>query len=118
MFAAYYIYRNPNDIFIPVIEVNWTKNRYIMQRGTEVKYYSYKLPEFIQRAYLELKRLGITHDDILLQNIVNIGEYDYRLIDFESMRKSKSNFKDFCLCNRLLNRISRNAGATLRTGLS
>lgn len=115
MFAAYYIYCNPNTIFVPVVEVNWERQRYITERGNPVQYWNYGLAEFIRKAYLELKRINITHDDIIIQNIVCIGHDDYRLIDFESMRYSKSHFKDFCLCNQLLKRISNNKDLIPRT---
>lgn len=100
---------SPNDIFIPILMVyNFDSIWYEMPKGEPARYDDPQLFHWLKKCYAELKRLDISHNDIMLQNIVVLPNNDYRLIDFETVRPGGGSFHDWCKINQLMQRIALN----------
>jgi hypothetical protein len=99
-----------NNIFIPIISFDFTKDYgwYETPRGEPARYDDPELFHWLKKCYKELKRLDISHNDIMLQNIVILPGNDYRLIDFETVRPGGGSFHDWCKINQLMQRIALN----------
>lgn len=105
-----------NNIFIPVLnyyfickESDILGGWYEMPKGKPAEYTDQNLIPWIKKAYKTLKQLGISHNDIMLQNIIVLPGNDYRLIDFETVRfDGGGSFHDWCKCNQLIKRILLN----------
>ncbi len=96
------------DIFIPVVGY-FINSYYEMPLGKPAEYTDDKLIPWIKSTYHKLKELGISHNDIMLQNIVVLPGNDYRLIDFETVRfDGGGSFHDWAKCNQLISRILLN----------
>ncbi len=81
---------------------------YETPRGEPARYNDPELFHWLKKCYKELKRLDISHNDIMLQNIVVLPGNDYRLIDFETVRPGGGSFHDWCKINQLMQRIALN----------
>lgn len=101
-----------NNIFIPIVDVRVrifnSQYWYEMPKGEPARYDDPELFHWLKKCYAELKRLDISHNDIMLQNIVVLPGNDYRLIDFETVRPGGGSFHDWCKINQLMQRIALN----------
>jgi len=103
-----------NDIFIPIISFDLTCTDYGWYEtplGQKAQYTDAGLLKWLPYCYKELKRLDISHNDIMLQNIVVLPGNDYRLIDFETVRPGGGSFHDWCKINQLMTRILNNTSS-------
>ena len=115
LFVAYYFWQNPNNIVIPITNFSWTEKCYTMLRGERPAYTERKIIDWIKSTYKTMKHLKFSHNDIMLQNIVRIkdglGNWQYRLIDLEFVKFGGGSFKDWALCNQLINRVLNNTSS-------
>lgn len=79
-----------------------------MMRGITPSYTEAELIPWLKKLYAYLKKINISHNDIMMQNIVRLPCGSYRLIDLEFVRSGGGSFHDWSMTNQLIKRVLNN----------